>query len=285
MDKDVVLSTKVNPRVKALRGMLADNALISRLVSVTEGVKPVTNQYETVLVEISPHDSYVFAKFIEASYDSMASAVAMSGGKLGFTPGSYARYLVTLVNARAEYSATGRAIVRPMDMITVPAFMNIVMNQIGKCTNDDIGLMLVPKYIPHRPPSYDSKSEKIQVKLENSLLQTLFTEDEFTPETFDYMGREELENMSLKLRALRKFGFVMSEQPFDRSRDGDWEFMTLQVLNNAVMAMDTVATPVHAMLASVLNLKQVQSVMLPRVNYGPVTFFSSLIEAVASPVD
>lgn len=283
MDKDVSLLARPNSRVKALRGMLADNALISRLISVTEGVKPTVNQYETVLVDVSPHDSIVFAKFIEASYTSMASAVAMSGGKMPFTAGSYARYLVTLINARCEYAATGRAIVRPMDMITVPAFINILMNQIGKCTNDDLGLQLIPGYIPQKPSGI--KSEPISFKIENSVLQSLFSEEEFTPETFDYMGSEEIGNMSLKLRALRKFGFVMSDQPFDRSRDGDWEFMTLQIMNNAVMAMDTAATPVHAMLASVLNLKQVQSVMLPRVNYGPVTFFSSLVEAVASPVD
>lgn len=267
-----------NTKKQALRGMFADDALMSKLESVTQGVKPTVTGYEKVLVNISPEDSLVFARFIDCAYDSMASVMAMAGGEMTFTKGSYARYLLTLVNARCEYVATGRAVVRPYDDVIVPAFMTIVMNQIGKCTNDELGIQLIPNFVSDTKDGGDAIGE------EDMLIMSIFGADEETPESLTYMSRDEISNMSLKLRLMRTHGFVMSEQPFDRSRDGDWEFMALQILSNQVMAVDDNATPVHAMLASVLSLKQVQSVMLPRVNYGPMTFFSTLVDAVAGPV-
>lgn len=258
-----------------IRGVI-DEELIAKINSVTSAVQPHVNQYDQVEVSIDPAESLVFCEFVLKSFDAMSAAMENGGGKLGFSLVEYASYLLTIVYARCEYVRTGRAVIRPQDDVPVPAFINLVINQIGFCTNDELGV--------HLRPTYVTTLKQFKVPEERLLFSLFADHDSWQPSVdFNSMSRNQIDTFALKLRNLRKFGFIFSDNPFSREREGDWEFMALQVMDNSVMAVGDNATPVHAMLASVLSLKQLQSVMLPRVNYGPLTYFKSLISAVAGP--
>lgn len=286
--QDVVLAVKSE-------AASAGAQVLAQLQSVVSGIKPTPRTFQRVPVKVVPWTSPVFVQYMEYQYQAFEAAVSMQGGELRFSYSDFVRYCITLFNQRCTYAATGRSRIRPVERIVVPAFLNLVLNQIGLAKDDTLGVEFVPEYYKEevtlativeevRKKSNYTREERLLAMLFDNLDSVDSDEDEdFDPSKILWCSNEEMHAISNNMSILKRFGFVFADEPFNRNREGDFGFMSMQVVEERVMSHNDTAAPVVAVLASVVSLTQVQQVLLPRVDYGPTTYFRSLMSAITSP--
>lgn len=213
-----------------------------------KSIRPTPVSFDRLGVKVN-----LLARLLEeyssALYTQLESVVFGRGGKVPFTVEDFIRYNRTLVKARVDYVNNNRPLVRPSDRVVVPAFLAEVLTNLGIVSALDIGVELYPV------------CELLEIT--------------------DVLQLDEFLTISNNLKLFVRDGFEYSEA-MPRDRSGSYDFMTMFMIENEVVAPKADAHPVYALLASVLEMKMLTSVYSPRVNYGNRSLFSSLIRQIAT---
>lgn len=182
-------------------------------------------------------------------YTQLENVVLGRGGKLSFTNDDFTRYIRTLVKIRIDYVNNNRPMFRPNDRVVVPAFISEVLSNLGLVSDLSIGVDLYPVY--------DAIDDAL---------------------VFEEKGFLRVSNAML---LLANYGFEFA-LAMPRDKSGSWEFMTMFMINDHIVAPKNESHAVYALLASVLEMQLLASVYTPRVNYGNRSFFERIIRQIAT---
>lgn len=209
---------------------------------------PAPISYEKVGVKIDLL-SHLLELYSKELYAQLENVVMSHGGKLSFSSEDFLRYNRTLVKARVDYVNNDRPMLRPNDRVVVPAFMSEVLANLGLVSDMGIGVDLFPVY--------------------------------GTIEPTDILNEEKALSVSNALALLANYGFEFA-LALPRDKSGSWEFMTMFMVNDHIVAPKNDAHAVYAVLASVLEMQLLTSVYAPRVTYGNRSFFERIIRQIAT---
>jgi hypothetical protein len=224
------------------------------MTSVENAVKKETEFYgsptaEIDEVEVSTNmDSAVYREYVEQFALNLSSAQEIEGVETAFTIDDMNRYLRTLVQVRVKMVSREKVDFGWKDSIAIPSFFALLLSKIGKSTDYTLGVTIVPK----------------------------FDDSDFVPMEF-----KEVRAFSNKLfSASRRFRFELSTQ-LPRDLKGDWEFMSMQLMEDQIRHHSGDPAPYKAVLASVFAWKGLEVVLLPRVIYGYTNTWLPLIRRFA----
>lgn len=198
---------------------------------------------------------------------------------LGFTVNELEEYLQYVVLQRIAYvnqqltivtkdgegkvkKGIFRGAMRPQDHgLLVPAFLSLVLEQIGWAKDDAIGVELYPEL--------DDSAVEFAVKYHNKRVE-------------EVKGHGAI--MAAFMR-MESHGMVFAKG-FSRDSNGSWDYMAMQCITTEaeteIKRHDKSAAPVYALLSSVLLHHHLNEVMKPRVSYGFTREFKSIITRMAT---
>jgi hypothetical protein len=224
------------------------------LTSVENAVKKETEFYGSPTSEIDEIevltnvDSAVYKEYVEQFVLNLLSAQEIEGNKATFTVEDMDRYLKTLVQVRIKMVSRAKVEFTWKDTIAIPAFFALLLSKIGKSTDYTLGVTIVPK---------------------------------FDETDFKAMEFKEVRNFSNKLfSAARRFRFELATQ-LPRDLNGDWEFMSMQLVEGQIRHHSGDPAPYKAVLASVFAWNGLNALLLPRVIYGYTNTWIPLIRRFA----
>lgn len=207
---------------------------------------PHVPEFDYVDVEINT-DNDVYRSYLDALYDSYEESVCLQGGTLSFSKDELDKYMNTLIAERIKRARGEKTSIFWADAISVPAFLSVVMANIGRCEVMDLGISIKPKWTGGAT-----------------------------------MSRDEALSFSRKLISMAKFGFVFSSG-YTKEQEGDWGFMCMQLIDNWIKCHNADPHPTKALLASFVATRMTVDLLTPRVNYGSVTLFQSIVKNLALP--
>lgn len=223
-----------------------DVVSLSKQIDGRISPKPVEAEVVEITVGI---DSPVLVSYLTAFYDQLEAIVHHQGGTLSITFEELETYIRAMIYSRVEYVNNRKPICHWRDELRVPAFLSIVLENMGKVDVADKGLLLVPKF----------RGEVPDVSL--SWMQSI----------------------SRKLKLFENHGVHFAEG-YSRDTHGEYNFMTLELMNNKVMATENVAPPVYALLAGTLAIQGLSSVLSSqsfRVEYADVSHLANIVTRFA----
>jgi len=212
-------------------------------------ITPVPAEYEVVEVKVNLVSQVLHAYGSEL-YSNVEGVVMMRGGSVPFTEEELQSYLQQLVRLRVDYVNNQRVPYRPTDLIAVPAFVSVVLQNLGVVHHLELGLEL-------RPVIDGGKGA--------------WSEEDL----------EVLKKVSRGIIAMGNYGLEYAKG-YDRNKEGSFDFMTMSVLNDTVMGITREAHPVNALLASALALEGVEVALSPRIVYGTMSHFAMLVRHLAT---
>lgn len=218
-------------------------------------VVPVTQPEQTIEVFISS-ETEVFKEYSRRLYLSFAGAARLRGGTFPVAQEELEAYLRTFLKSRVDWVRSRTMnerlesnALRPNVRLAVPAFFTCVLGAIGESVDRERRLRLIPKW------------------------------DDLDAGPF--LTFEDMQRISAELVAYESIGFEYGEG-YHRDTDGTWEFMSLVVMENKVLGHRREEhTPTDALLASVVGVRGLEAILLPRINYGDLTVFTGLMDALA----
>lgn len=149
-------------------------------------------------------------------------------------------YIQYLIVARIRYVNGEKLPFPPTDRVwIVPAFINVVLAQIGRIDDPNLGIVLQP----------------------------VLTQEQAHYEAWT---AEKISREARWLRTRLDVANIEYANGLPKSRDGNHEMMTLQVINDKVMGEDGSHPGVHALIAGFLGLKFMENVLAPRVEYATI---------------
>lgn len=161
-------------------------------------------------------------------------------------------YIQYLIVARIRYVNGEKLPLPPTDRAwIVPAFINVVLAQIGRIDDPNLGIVLKP------------------VLTKEQMQYEAWTAERITSEARWLRIRLDIANIEYA-------------NGLPKDREGNHEMMTLQVINDRVMGEDGSHPGVHALIAGFLGLKFMENVLAPRVEYATI---SSVRRMLARVVD
>lgn len=95
------------------------------------------------------------------------------------------------------------------------------------------------------------------------------------------MSEDEVINFARRFASILKAASITgyaTELP--RSREGDINAMALQLIDGSIRGETSQSAPVYALMAAALSFYQVQRVFMPRVSYGNLNWFLSVLARV-----
>lgn len=224
-----------------------ENSFFSSLRKFSEGaIQPVPFEFDRVSVSINPN-AQVFTTYVETLFQELDSATTLMGGGLPFTHEQLLAYCQNLVKIRVDFVNRNRAMFGPTDKLAVPAFLSVVLENIGLAEDLDRGLELYPTLVP-----FESA-----------------------------MDVSAMSAMSTRLKTLSRYGFEYADG-YSRDRSGSWEFMTMSLIEGYVRSLSREAHPVYALMASVFAVHGVEAAISPRVTYGSEANFIRLVRQLAT---
>jgi len=197
-------------------------------------------------------DTPVFKTFIKKYYMTLGVEADARGFDLKFSLEDLTSAIEHVLFSRITYVRGERAKewFRPTDTsIYLPSALHVVFSNIGKAEDKDIGVYLEPKFVP-------SKSFKLDF--------------------------EKAKKTMAQLAVFEHWGFTFA-RGFLRDKKGDFEFMTMQLIETTIMRHNKEAHPVKALLASFFLKGAIESVLTPRVTYGNYQLLERLVENLVSP--
>ena len=213
-------------------------------------LKPVALDYTTGEVTFSMEEG-IFKDYIYAEHSAIMAAVN-DESEFPFDLETFKKYCNTLVVSRIAWvlGKTNLLIVRPEDPITCPALLAQVMMNIGRVSDDSIGVQLEPGF---------SESDHEVVK--------------------GCLTKEEMQKISFYLRRIEKY---VGAQGYLKDKSGSWDFMTMQLVDSQIRAPRNAAHPAYSLLAAITGNKTLVSALSPRVKYGDMELFKGLVWQLTS---
>lgn len=211
-----------------------------------KNVSPKFIEAKTYKVKLF-EEGNLFNKYVSIEQKALEYAISRKGQQSSYTDDllrKFPDYCKALVASRVDYVLGGRPVVKPMDHVMVPSFlMNIIM-QIGEVMDLSTGIRLLPEEVD-------------------------------TPS----ISLDEMREISMLLESIREYegGFG-----YPKDKSGSWEFMTMWLVGTQLQRFSADAHPVYALMASVIGLKQIESVLNPLVTYGDTNLFEGLLWQLTS---
>jgi len=237
---------------KSLDGSMPSGADFEKVQRSVEklGIHGRPLRIEIVQVAIDP-GSQVLLAYCKALWEWISTR---SRREPSFTEDELRLYVQALVTARVDYvSRTGyRPIIHWADKTAVPAFVSVVMAQIGVVRAPQLGLEVIPVVA-------DGKG----VRPELSFMTI----------------------MSLKLKALADDGFEFAEG-YDKDKSGAFDFMMFSLLDEKSTEMVTSfpdSAPVYALLSSFVANQRLSQLWGPLISYGNLNEFAQWVTIFAAP--
>jgi hypothetical protein len=206
-------------------------------------VQPVSFDSHEVEIKL---DAAVLTAYKSELYANWVCAAQSRGINLSFSETDLGNYIDMLITLRVDYVNKKRVEISPVDRIAVPSFLSLVLSNVGRVSNVDYGLELVPIVVD---------APKVDV---------------------DFMW-----NMSRAIRALSNLGVEFADG-YARSKDGSYEFMTMTLIDGSIRNPEKAPHPVYALMASTLGLRGIEAVLSPRINYGSESHMRMLIRHLAT---
>lgn len=209
-------------------------------------------------------------EFAEIDYAAMEAKCIEKNIVIPFTFDEYYAYLRTFAYSRIMWTSYGSGyVVHPMDRIIVPSFINVLLSNIGICTNNIYGLTIKPKV--SKDSLVDGYEWKDKRTIEDSILM------------FGLLSKDDMLKMSNYLNVIpglsKAYGYL-------KDKTGIFDFMTMmcEVVGNEVTIYSYTPDihPVYAFLASVLESNFRCSVLAKAIEYGHLTHLKSLYWKVVS---
>lgn len=194
-------------------------------------------------------DSYAVELFANAQV-----AVEMKGGTMPFTEEEFVQYVRHLVRIRCDYVNNQRVPFGPTDLLAIPAFVSVVLQNLGKVFHLDLGLELVPVHSGGETATKGYPWQESDIQL--------------------------LKKVSRGIVALGNYGLEYAKG-YDRVKEGSFEFMSMSVLDDIVMGVNKEAHVVYALLASFVGLQGIERALSPRITYGTTRHFEILVRHLA----
>lgn len=208
-------------------------------------IAPMADSFDVVHVAMSVTDG-VLQDYLRALYNEIQTSASLTGGVVPFTEDDFIAYGRTMVKARIDWVNGSNPQFHPADRIAIPSYLTVVLENIGRATNIDLGLELVPVY------QDDGRT----------------------------LTKEEVQRISNQLKVLGQRGLEYSDG-FARDKAGSYDFMTMSVVNNMLKAPSKDAHPVYALLAASVGSRMVEDTLSPRVTYGSMDHLRSLVRNLA----
>lgn len=205
--------------------------------------KPV----KTLEVEVAVSmDSPVLHSYLDAFYKELGILSRNRGGNVAFSFDDFRKYIATIVKSRVGYVNGERGVtVFYNDDIRVPAFLSNVL--------ENLGLVSIPSRALELRPVYTGEDPGVDLRW--------------------------MKDISRELKHYEDFGMHFAIG-YSRDKEGEQHFMTLQMMEDKVMAMSDEANPAYALLASTLALQGLAAVLGAvnfRTEYAEVSHLQSLV--------
>jgi len=241
----------------------------SKKFSSLEGSKPQGDDFASVqrsVEKLGIHSRPVRYVIIEVAIDPSSKVLlayckalwewtnTRSRRELRFTEDELTQYVQALITARVDYvSMKGhRPVIHYADKHAVPAFVSVVMAQIGRVRAPQLGLELAPVVL-------DDKAVR--------------------------PSPESMTMMSLKLKALADEGFEYADG-YDKDKSGSFDFMAFSLLDEKSAEMVTSypdSAPVYALLSSFVANQRLSQLWGPLMSYGDLNEFAQWVTIFAAP--
>lgn len=206
-----------------------------------------------IAVNISPENS-VFSAFVKSFVNSALQELQAQGGSIDLDEETLTNYCHTAIAARCELTANARCSYwHRSDMYLIPAFLGAALGSIGIAEDSTIGIKLFPVYKGDESKLIKDKSELLRI--------------------------------SQILAVLERRGMRFADcLPY--SREGEIDFLMMEIIEDDVRARNNQAHPAFGMLAAFFNVTGITKVLgaqALRVSYGNVKGFEYQVAKNASP--
>jgi hypothetical protein len=212
-------------------------------------ITPVPAEYEVVEVKVDLM-SEVLDAYGSELYSNIENSVLMRGGRVPFTEQELHDYLSLVVRMRVDYVNGRRVPFRPTDVIAIPSFVSVVLQNLGVVHHLELGLELRP-VIEGENKAWSEEDTSLMLKVSRGIM------------------------------SLGNYGLEYAKG-YDRNKEGSFDFMAMSVLNDMVMGTTRDTHPVNALLASTLSISGIEVALSPRIVYGSVNHFTHLVKHLAS---
>lgn len=216
---------------------------------IEKSVAPMPFTFSEVPVEVD-FNSEVLLTYSEELFNNINMAVSLKGGNFMIEEEEFMKYINTIIKMRIDYVRGYRVMCGPTERFVVPAFLSLVLSNIGRARHLDYGIELVPKLVG------DLKGQVFDKQA-------------------DFM------TVSNALRLLRGIGLEYAEG-YSRDKEGSFDFMTMTLIDGIVRNISKEPHPVYALLSATLNVRGIESVLSPRITYGNVSHLANLVRGLAT---
>lgn len=223
----------------------SDKEVVKLKAFVSERLTATPDKYDRVAVSINTN-AKVLTTYKAELFSEWSLACQVLGRSMLFTQEELSRYIDMLVQTRVSYVQGKRVEISPTDRIAVPAYLSLVLSNVGLAQDSTQGIELYPEMV-----------NEIQIDKEFML------------------------DISRKIRILSNIGIEYADG-YVRSRDGSFEFMSMALIDDYVRTWTKDAHPVYALLSSTLAIRGIEAVLSPRINYGSEAHMVSLVRHLAA---
>lgn len=210
---------------------------------VVSQVSPTHVEWTEVPVNVMT-DGCLIEEYAKVEYQAIVNKLALSGGIVRVSEEEFINFCKTLVYARICW-VNGTKFMHPNTPgILVPAFLSLVIQNIGRASNIALGLALTP-VVP-----------------------------EFTP-----MSVTEIQKISAFLKSIPGYEGATA---LPKDKEGCFEFMSMQLIGTAIRTYTPETHPVYALMASIIGPHYIESVLNPRVYYGDINLYRGMLWQITS---
>lgn len=210
------------------------------------GIRPEPVDFQVHRVTLNPENSTVFQEYTEALVHNLNAQAEAYGSSLRVGLDEMRSYLLRLLRERvAQVTRDGKQLIGRSSVV-IPSFWVIVLENVGRASDETLGLTLIPEM----------------------------------EDIHEFSTYSDIDAFSSKLRAFSRYGLSFGDQ-MPRDLTGSWEFMTCQVIKSFVLRHDSSCHPVYALVASTMEMNSLGAVITPRVQYGHTEHFRQLVREFA----
>jgi len=237
------------------------NLLESYKKLVNSRLIPVPRSYDEIDVTFEVGEGTMLMEYADIEYQALCARIQLTGGEVPFSDEEFRSYIKTLLYSRVAWVRNVKYIIHPNDPIVVPAFLSVVLMNIGNAEDVSLGVRLIPRI-------EGMVDEKGVVKP----LETIR----------DDLGLLEVFNMRKISNYLQSVDGYNYSKGYIKDKSGVFDFMSMQVVENYIVHHNADSHPVYALMASILQPHMVASVLSPLVKYGSVSFLHGLLWEVTA---
>lgn len=209
--------------------------------SINFGTRPTTVQAE--VIEVTVDLDLMVDDYGKAFSNELYRRNPVRAESIGLTAGDLSTYFKSLIALRIDQINGEKKDWRKAKALYVPAWIEFVMTSVGEIYDTDRGFRILPVC------------------------------------SYEY-DLDSMLDISSKLRAFKADGVTLLQDVMPRTAEGDYDTMTMILVNNFVYSMKSDAHPIHSYVAAYLGLKLKEDTAfsaLYRVRYDDVEYIKAML--------